>query len=78
MGGSRARGAISLICGTLLLLGMGSDAGFAAENLHLQAVAHGLGTVVMGAFNDDEVHRVMQLNPDEQPMLILPIGWPKG
>lgn len=54
------------------------DAGFAAENLHLQAVALGLGTVAMGAFNDDEVHRVMQLNPDEQPMLILPIGWPKG
>jgi hypothetical protein len=32
----------------------------------------------MGAFIDDEVHRVMQLNPDEQPLLILPIGWPKG
>jgi SagB-type dehydrogenase family enzyme len=54
------------------------DAGFAAENLHLQAVALGLGTVVIGAFIDDEVHRVMQLNPDEQPLLILPIGWPKG
>ena len=54
------------------------DAGFAAENLHLQAVALGLGTVVIGAFIDDEVHRVMRLNPDEQPLLILPIGWPKG
>ncbi|MGB3713194.1 MAG: SagB/ThcOx family dehydrogenase [Candidatus Promineifilaceae bacterium] len=51
------------------------DAGFAAENLHLQAVALGLGTVVIGAFVDDEVHRVMQLTPDEQPLLILPVGW---
>jgi SagB-type dehydrogenase family enzyme len=53
------------------------DAGFAAENLHLQAVALGLGTVVMGAFVDVEVQRVMQLPADEQPLLILPVGWPK-
>ncbi|MBW2243322.1 MAG: DUF3124 domain-containing protein [Deltaproteobacteria bacterium] len=31
MGGSKVRGALSLICGTSLLLGMGSDAGLAAE-----------------------------------------------
>jgi len=52
------------------------DAGFAAENLHLQAVALGLGTVVIGAFVDDEVHLVMRLTPDERPLLILPVGWP--
>jgi hypothetical protein len=33
MGGSKGRGAISLICGTALLLGMGSDAVFAAERV---------------------------------------------
>lgn len=54
------------------------DVGFAAENLHLQAVALGLSTVVIGAFVDDEVHRVMQLAPDEHPLLILPVGWPRS
>ena len=54
------------------------DSGFAAENLHLQAVALGLGTVVMGAFSDDQVHQVMNLSEEEKPLLILPIGWPKS
>ncbi len=52
------------------------DVAFAAENLHLQAVADGLGTVVMGAFDDDEVHSVMNLKGNERPLLILPVGWP--
>lgn len=54
------------------------DSGFAAENLHLEAVALGLGTVVIGAFIDAEVHRVLQLTPEEHPLLILPVGWPGG
>lgn len=54
------------------------DAGFAAENLHLQVVALGMGTVVIGAFEDDEVHRVMGLSSEEQPQLIMPVGWPKS
>ncbi len=52
------------------------DVAFAAENLHLQAVADGLGTVVMGAFDDDEVQSVMNLKANERPLLILPVGWP--
>ena len=51
------------------------DSGFAAENLHLQAVALGMGTVVIGAFDDDEVSQVLRLPTSEQPLLILPIGW---
>jgi SagB-type dehydrogenase family enzyme len=52
------------------------DVGFAAENLHLQAVALGMGTVVIGAFDDDEVHHVMGLSSEERPQLIMPVGWP--
>ena len=52
------------------------DAGFAAENLHLQTVALGLGTVVIGAFNDAEVQEVMGLSSNQEPLLILPVGWP--
>jgi SagB-type dehydrogenase family enzyme len=52
------------------------DVAFAAANLHLQAVADGLGTVVIGAFDDDEVHSVVNLKVNERPLLILPVGWP--
>jgi SagB-type dehydrogenase family enzyme len=53
------------------------DVAFAAENLHLQAAALGLGTVVMGAFDDDKVHQVVGLAPDERPLLIMPVGHKK-
>jgi SagB-type dehydrogenase family enzyme len=50
------------------------DAAYASENLHLQAVALNLGTVVMGAFDDDQVHQVVQIEEDERPLLIMPVG----
>lgn len=53
------------------------DVGFAAENLHLQVVALGMSTVVIGAFDDDEVHQVMGLSSEERPQLIMPVGWAK-
>ena len=50
------------------------DAAYASENLHLQAVALKLGTVVMGAFDDDQVHQVVEMEEDERPLLIMPVG----
>jgi nitroreductase len=43
------------------------EGGHAAQNVHLQAVALDLGTVVVGAFADAEVKRVLTLadNPGE-------------
>ncbi len=50
------------------------DAGCASQNLALQAAAEGLGTVVVGAFNDQGIAEI--LGSDETPLAILPIGHP--
>jgi nitroreductase len=50
------------------------EAGHAAQNIHLQAVALNLGTVVVGAFDDDKVKIIVNLSGDEQPLCLLPIG----
>ena len=43
------------------------EVGHAAENLFLQSEELGLGTVVVGAFDDDEVARLLQLQADTEP-----------
>lgn len=53
------------------------EAGHAAQNLYLQAEALGLGGVVIGAFRDREVARVLQLPEDEAPLYLMPIGHPE-
>jgi SagB-type dehydrogenase family enzyme len=50
------------------------EAGAAAQNLALQAVALGLGSVVIGGFDDAAVARALQLPAAEQPLVLLPVG----
>jgi len=52
------------------------DVGHSGENIYLQCVALGLGTVVVGAFRDAEVHRALELPESVQPLYIMPIGHP--
>lgn len=53
------------------------EAGAAAQSLSLQAAALGLGTTLVGAFQDDEVRRILGVPDDEAPLLVLPLGRPK-
>jgi SagB-type dehydrogenase family enzyme len=50
------------------------EIGHAAQNLSLQAESLGLGTVVIGAFNDDDVKAVLQLPDDVQPLILMPVS----
>jgi SagB-type dehydrogenase family enzyme len=52
------------------------EAGHAAENLLLQAVALGLGGVVIGAFYDDRVQAALELALDHEPLYLIPVGHP--
>lgn len=50
------------------------EAGHAAQNLMLQAVSLGLGTVAIGAFIDQDVHRVLGLPDAETPIYLICAG----
>lgn len=50
------------------------EVGCAAQNLQLEAVALGLGSAVVGAFDDDEVARLLGLFTWERPHVLLPVG----
>lgn len=50
------------------------EVGHAIQNVCLQAISLGLGSVIIGAFNDYDVKDVMNFELDEHPLLILPVG----
>jgi SagB-type dehydrogenase family enzyme len=50
------------------------EAGHVAQNVYLQATALGLGTTIVGAFDDDAVAHVVDLPGDRVPLCLLPIG----
>ncbi len=53
------------------------EAGHAAQNLLLQAVALGLGGAPIEAFEDAEVQRTLALPADEKPLYLIPVGTPR-
>jgi SagB-type dehydrogenase family enzyme len=52
------------------------EVGHVGENIHLQAVALGLAAVEVGAFDDEEVRKVLGVDEQIKPLYIMPIGKP--
>jgi len=50
------------------------EVGHVGENIHLQAVALGLATVEIGAFDDEEVWKVLGVEEQIKPLYIMPLG----
>ena len=50
------------------------EVGHAAQNVCLQAIALGLNTAVIGAFQDTHVKNIANLADNEQPLYFVPIG----
>lgn len=54
------------------------DTAAATEHILLAAVALGLGGCWVGAFDEDQAARALNLPPRHRPVAILPIGKPAG
>lgn len=50
------------------------EAGHAAQNVYLQATARGLGTVLVGSFNDLKSREVLGLPASHTPLGLMPLG----
>jgi SagB-type dehydrogenase family enzyme len=51
------------------------EVGHAAQNVHLQAEALGLGSVAVGAFDDAKVIKVLQLPDCLEPIYMVTVGY---
>ncbi len=51
-----------------------AEAGHAAQNVHLQAEALGLGSVAVGAFDDAAVKKVLALPRELEPVYMVVVG----
>lgn len=50
------------------------EAGHVAQNIYLLGTSLGLGTVVVGAFDDESVKKVIKAQPEEHPLYVMPVG----
>lgn len=50
------------------------EVGHAGQNVHLQAVALGLASVEVGAFQDEDVRKVLGVEEQVKPLYVMPVG----
>jgi SagB-type dehydrogenase family enzyme len=51
------------------------EAGHAAQNVHLQAESLGLGSVAVGAFDDNSISKVLSLPKNLEPIYMVTVGY---
>jgi SagB-type dehydrogenase family enzyme len=54
------------------------EAGHVGQNVYLQVEALGLGTVTVGAFQDEEISQALKLPASYRPLYVMPIGHPES
>ncbi|MCR4990145.1 MAG: nitroreductase [Lachnospiraceae bacterium] len=52
------------------------DAGCATQSFCLSAYEHGLGTVIMGIYDEDKITSLLELPEDRELICLIPIGYP--
>ena len=52
------------------------EVGHVGQNVSLQAVALGLTTVMVGAIEDEEVRKILEVEEQIKPLYIIPVGKP--
>jgi len=50
------------------------EVGNASQNIYLQAVSLNLGTVLIGAFDDEKVRKILNMKDTEKPLSLMPVG----
>lgn len=50
------------------------EVGHVGQNIYLQSVSLGIGTVMIGAFKDEALKKVLGFAEDEHPLAIMPFG----
>ncbi len=50
------------------------EAGHISQNIYLQCESLGLGTVIIGAFKDQELRQALRLGRRDRPLAIMPLG----
>ncbi|MCX8022545.1 MAG: SagB/ThcOx family dehydrogenase [Syntrophorhabdaceae bacterium] len=53
------------------------EAGEVSQNISLACLLFGLGSCIVGAFDDRKVKSIMDVNPSHEPVLIIPVGYPR-
>jgi len=51
-----------------------NEVGHASQNIHLMAASLNLGTVVIGAFRDEDVERLLDLGENVRVLYLMPVG----
>ena len=51
------------------------EIGHIGQNIFLQSRALGLSAGIVGAFDDKMVGKVMGVEKDHRPLIVMPVGW---